>query len=187
MGVLALYRQTPFSDENRNLLEQIARPLSERLDPRLRRTSAERDVGIGDRGTSLCALGSVSSLLCIEILNWTDIERRSGGGQAQELMGELALRIKDSLGSSDVLVRIRDNEFLALLSRTEAKDVRALSRHLRRVVEGLNQARVGEDRLDVAVDAILSVADSAAILELLPADFATVAQPYLRSSAGQVH
>jgi len=93
--------------------------------------------------------------------------------------------IRESLSAGDLFVRNRDEEFVALLASGEAKDVRALARHLRKAIWDL--ARSGEGvRLEVAVDVIMVPSDSAALSDLLPSDIRDIA-PQIHGSHQRVH
>jgi putative nucleotidyltransferase with HDIG domain len=182
LGVLALYAGRAFTEEDRRATEQVARLFVERMRSRLQCAAA-----VEPRGGQAQAVAPVSSLLCIELLNWTDIEAGYGRDAAQNLLAGLVTSLRGSLASGDLLVRSRDNEFVALLARGEAKDVRILSRKLRKVVQEMNRLRPDGVQLDVAIDAMLAPIDSTAISDLLSVDVAAIAEPYLQPPLTRVH
>lgn len=181
LGVLSVYREEPFSEADRARLETIGRLFATRL-ARQRSLSSTREQG---HRPPVDALAPVSSVLCIEMLNWSDIQRQMGEDSAESLVARVGALIRESLSVGDLFVRNRDEEFVALLASGEAKDVRALARHLRKAIWDL--ARSGEGvRLEVAVDVIMAPSDSAALSDLLPSDIRDIA-PQINGSHQRVH
>lgn len=176
LGVVALYRTSAFSEHERHLMEVVARVLAERSHP-------------GDpRPTGGAAIGPVSSVLCIEIVNWELLLKDDGDAYYGRQLADLVVRLEGILGTSDLLVRSRDNELAVLISRSEAKDVRDLARRLRYAVAQMNRELEPRRRFEVSIDALLAPLDSAALWELLagtarPRDTAT---PF-SGSQEQVH
>lgn len=155
LGVVALYRTSAFSEHERHLMELVARALAVR--------SRSRD----PRPTGGAAIGPVSSVLCIEIVNWEHLLKNDGDAYCGSQLANLVVRLEGILGAKDLLVRSRDNELAALLSRGEAKDVRDLAKRLRHAVAQMNRELEPSRRFEVSIDALLAPLDSAALWELL--------------------
>jgi putative nucleotidyltransferase with HDIG domain len=183
VGVLAMYRENPFSDHERGVLEQVGKLMADRIASRQRRMEAAVDT-LPPRKLPAPSAAPVSSLLYVELLNWSEIQRAADSSVGQ-LIAALAKRLKQALSAGDLLVRSRDDEFVALLARGEAKDVRALAKTLRKLVSDFNNEQPEGLRFEISVDAMLAPIDSAALWDLLAMDGgATQAN---QSSARQVH
>lgn len=181
LGVLSVYRDEPFNEADKTQLESVGKSFATRL-VQQRAVPMSRDQASRPPTE---ALAPVSSVLCIEILNWTELQRQVGGDSAEAAVAQVGALIRESLSVGDLFVRNRDEEFVALLASGEAKDVRALARHLRRAIGDL--FRVGEGiRLEAAVDVIMAPSDSVALSELLPGDIRDIA-PHLHASPQRVH
>lgn len=181
LGVLSVYREQPFGDADRAQLETVSRLLATRL-VQQRTLSLSRDQG---SRPPIDVLAPVSSVLCIELLNWTDLQRQVGADSAEAIVARVGALIRDSLSVGDLFVRNRDEEFVALLASGEAKDVRALARHLRKAIWDLTHSGEGV-KLEVAVDVIMAPSDSATLSDLLPSDIKEIA-PFLGASRQRVH
>lgn len=155
LGVLALYRTSAFSEHERHLMEVVARALAARSHPE------------DPRPTGGATIGPVSSVLCIEIANWEHLLKNDGDANCGRQLANLVVRLEGILGTSDLLVRSRDNELAVLLSRSEAKDVRDLARRLRHAVAQMNRELDPSRRFEVSIDSLLAPLDSAALWELL--------------------
>jgi putative nucleotidyltransferase with HDIG domain len=187
LGVLALYRSMPFTDDERVLFERTGRVVVERLSTRERRVALPEHQVICRTRPELQTIAPVSSLLYIEILNWAQLVHETETSVVQNLLSALSNDVKASLAPGDLLVRSRDDEFVALLARGEAKDVRALAREMRGRVQRINLRYPERLRIDVAIDAMLAPIDSSAIRDLLPADPVAVASQAPHQSRNRVH
>jgi len=181
IGVLALYRERSFSEDERALLEHLSKPMAERMATRRRRLSLP-DLVASSRKTEAQSVAPVSSLLCVEILNWS-VVKGADEAAAEKLVSTLAEKLRQTLATGDLLVRSREDELVALLTRGEAKDVRALARSLRELVREFNCGLPMSLQLEVAVDAMLAPIESAALWDLLTDDSAAAtSQPAVRGS-----
>ena len=91
------------------------------------------------------------------------------------------------LGPGDLLIRSRENEFVLLLARAEAKDIRALTRRMRAAIEALNDSIDRDWRIDVVIDTILAPADSASIWEPVTAEQSTATSANPPDAPTRVH
>jgi putative nucleotidyltransferase with HDIG domain len=185
LGVMAVYRDTQFTEQERAQIEELGRLFERRM------STHPCPGGTDDRTRSdtmsrRTSITPVSSLLCIELLNWTDIQSL-GTLRSRELISGLAVKLRECLSPADLLVQNRENEFVALLARAEAKDVRALARQVRRAVEEFECGPDAHCALDVAVDAILAPIDSDALADVLSADVASFAEPLFGRGPAPVH
>jgi len=183
IGVLALYRERAFSEDDRSLLEYVGKNMAERMATRRRRVKLP-DLVTLPRKTEAQTVAPVSSLLCVEILNWSSVVKSADEAALEKLLSTLAEQLKQALATGDLLVRSREDEFVALLARGEAKDVRALARALRVLVQEFNRGLPGALQLEVAVDAMLAPIESAALWDLLATESAAAStnQPAPRGS-----
>ncbi len=161
-GVIALYRDAPFSDEERLLLELAAKRLAERVTAE-NTSSLPASRAVATSG----ALGPVSSMICIEVINWHELVTLFGAARIEIAIGDLGSRLKRVLTSKDLIVRNRDCELVALLARSDVKDVKSLSRVFRELVREFQNSTELSARLEVAIDAMVAPIDTGAILELL--------------------
>lgn len=181
LGVLSVYRDDPFTEADKARLESVSKLFTTRL-AQHRSLSSGRDQS---NRPPVDALAPVSSVLCIEMLNWADVQRQLGADAADAMIARLGALIRDSLSVGDLFVRNRDEEFVALLASGEAKDVRALARHLRKAIWDVARSTEGV-RLEVAVDVIMAPSDSVALSELLPGNMRDL-PPRLHGSHQRVH
>jgi putative nucleotidyltransferase with HDIG domain len=172
VGVLALYRERTFSEDERSLLEYVGRPMAERMAARQARSNLP--AVSSSRKAEAQTAAPVSSLLCIEILNWASIAKAVEDAALEKVLSTLAETLKRGLATGDLLVRSRDDEFVALLARGEAKDVRQLARSLRGLVREFNSGLPTTLQFEVAVDAMLAPIESAALWDLLSTDPTTL-------------
>lgn len=182
LGVLSLYRESPFTDVERAQSESIGRLFASRL-------VQQRAVSLSSPNQAnrppADPLAPVSSVLCIEILNWAEMQRQLRPDAVESAVARVGALLRESLSPGDLLVRNRDEEFVALLATGEAKDVRVLARHLRKSIWELTRTADGV-RLEVAVDVIMAPNDSAALSELLPGGIRDIA-PHATASPERVH
>ena len=186
IGVLALYKSAQFSDEERSLAEQIANILAMRVTSYRRHGHVLNDAvpsqkRIGD-GTTLAP---VSSLVYLEILNWAAVSANVQGRQLQDFLVSLAQCLQASLGPGDLLVHSRDSEFVALLARGDAKDVRTLTRQLQQSLLQLNHDRSELPNVEIAISAILAPIDSSTIWDLMSQH--SISSPCQRQLPTAVH
>lgn len=168
VGVLSLYSEKTFSDRDRLLAEQLARPFSERL---AKRDVQKREGAESSKPDRAPGVAPVSSLIWIEILNWEELYQDLDDDARHHLLGGLSAAIKSALSSSDLLVRYKDEEFVALLARADAKDVRTLANSIRRVTSSLRYGPKLDRRVDIAVGAVIAPMNVGAFWELLESDF----------------
>ncbi len=171
LGVLSLYREDPFSDGDRVQAESLGRLFSTRMMQQRALSLSPKDQPSRPQADPLAP---VASVLCIEILNWADIQRRMGADIAESAVTRVGILLREALSPGDLLVRNRDEEFVALLATGEAKDIRVLARHLRKSIWEATRSSDGVG-LEVAVDVIMAPSDSAALSDLLPGDIRDIA------------
>lgn len=189
LGVLSLYRQSRFSDQDLQLAQQSAGLLSDRM------RNAGSMPGVSSR--SLAATNSdstdhaptvapVTSMVYVDFLNGPQIEKQIGRLGWSETRRAMSERIRSLLRSGDVMIRSRENEVLILLARSEAKDVRTMSRRIRAEMDIANRTSGIEQSVEIAVDSFLAPADSISVFDLLQ-EGRVSSDPVVVHSAPKVH
>jgi putative nucleotidyltransferase with HDIG domain len=164
-GVLTVYGSGPYNDTHKSFVEKAAGLISERL--RLGEPVGTNHATQGVKSRNSGAVAPVSSVLCIDLLNWIELTKGLTDTLCNQVLQDIAATIRRSLATSDLLIRHKDDEFVALLSRADAKDVRSLSRHTRRLLTEMQWPFQPGVRLDVSVDAVIAPIDPDSLWELL--------------------
>ena len=171
IGVLALYGKEAFSVQQSRVALEAASAIAERWEhPDEHRAGTVFQTPSRRCVTEASASAPVTSLLYVDFVNWQQIERQCGRERWDELRASLGTDFRQMLGPGDLLIRSRENEFVLLLARAEAKDIRALTRRMRVAIEALNDSIERDWRIDVVIDTILAPADAASLWEPLTAE-----------------
>ena len=188
IGVLALYGRDPFSSQQSRVALDTAAAIAERWERQDSGRAANACPAPSRRYPSEpSAIAPVTSLLYVDFVNWQRIERHCGRERWDELRGSLGVDFRQMLGPGDLLIRSRENEFVLLLARAEAKDIRALTRRMRAAIEALNDSIDRDWRIDVVIDTILAPADSASIWEPVTAEQSTATSANPPDAPTRVH
>jgi GGDEF domain-containing protein len=126
-------------------------------------------------------------MISVEILNWYELGETCGRDGRDQALAELGSQMKRVLGSGDLLVRHSETELVALLARSDVKDVKVLSRQFRTIVQELNRARSGDSRLEVAIDGMVAPIDTNTIWEILSSSRVALREPQTTSAPKRVH
>ena len=102
------------------------------------------------------------SLVIIDIDHFKTVNDRRGHQVGDEVLGEVARRIRDSTRVPDVVARYGGEEFLVLLPGTNASGALATAERIRRAV-GVAPVRLSEDRLDGRPEGLLPVTCSVGV------------------------
>ncbi len=184
LGVLTSYSDRPFSEAAESMAHHFAKALADRMFSLITMGS-----GLGKpQGDAPAkrAVAPVTSMVYVDFLNGPEIERATGQENWAETRRSVCERLRQLLAAGDVMVRSRENEVVMLLSRAEAKDVRALSRRIRTEVESINRLMPGHS-ISVAVDSFLAPSDSISVFDLLAHDSRSDLQEPLNPASGRVH
>ena len=107
----------------------------------------------------------MSSLICVEVVvRGTE----SHAEVSADLLLDIASELKGQLGPNDLLIQSRECEFVALIARRDAKDVRALARSFRASLRPFEMRPELKGRIEFCVDAVLAPVDASLLLELIP-------------------
>lgn len=103
--------------------------------------------------------GGVTSLLCIDVGGLEETVRRHGQAGADAVLESLVATMLDELRRCDVLGRLAENEFLAILPETDRRNARRVAERQRASVEELSfdcpdGGKVDFIRLNIGVAAL---------------------------------
>ncbi len=160
-GVLSLYSSLPYTEAQKELVEDAAHFIAHRL-----QTDGDRHRA-PEVSSAQTTHAPVSSVLCVEILNWVQIATSCTPGERELIMSDAAGVLRAHLGSTDLLVRYRESEFVLLLSPADAKDVRALARRIRMALSDLKWSSQPAIRLEISVDSMVAPVSADSIWEYL--------------------
>ena len=166
LGVLSFYSSTQFSEDDLESARRLARSATSELF----QIDAVSPTKLPQRADAVPPVAPVTSMVYVDFLNGPQLQAILGQMRWSEIRHAMCERMRELLTPGDVIIRSRENEVLMLLARTEAKDVRIMSRRIRAEVESTNKALNLSQPVAVAIDSFLAPSDSVSVFDALSED-----------------
>ncbi len=188
VGVLTVYstHRDAFTEDHRRIIEVVARQVTETVrqavDFEYTRRTAFRDqlTGLPNRqhltrfiASETAAKGNSAefSIIFIDLDSLKSINRRHGRAAGDQILGNVAEAIRKVLRGADILFRYESDEFVALLTQTDAVAARGVSERIaERILELRRTATQPEAQaISVALGVATAPADGTSVDELVAA------------------
>lgn len=174
VAVLSFYGDCAYTEPQGSLLQAAATLLSPRFG------TAQSTSTHSSEAARPSPAAPVSAMVCIQVINWVEVVEGAGSG-SEQIAAAIAVGLKALLSDRGVLLRHREDEFVCIFGRAEAKDIRDFAKAVRAKLAAVQTSPVAGSRLELAVDTLFAPVDSESMWEILvDRDSAESSRPPIR-------